>query len=120
MNWVREAKIAPATPVIAAERVNAAVRIITGSSPSEREASSESRTARIALPHALASRRAKRTTVATVRRATSSATSRSMKVYPKASGRGMNMIPFQPPVTSFHSAAPCSITKPNAMVTIAR
>ena len=30
------------------------------------------------------------------------------------------MIPFQPPVTPFHSAAPCSITKPNAMVTIAR
>ena len=30
------------------------------------------------------------------------------------------MIPFQPPVTSFHSAAPCSTTKPNAMVTMAR
>ena len=30
------------------------------------------------------------------------------------------MIPFQPPVTSFHSAAPCSTTNPNAMVIIAR
>ena len=80
MNCVRDAKIAPATPVIAADRVNAAVRIITGSSPSDRDASSESRTARMALPHALALSRAKRATVATVRSATSSATSRSTKV----------------------------------------
>ena len=80
MNCVREAKIAPATPVIAADRVNAAVRIMTGSRPSDRDASSESRTARIALPHALALSRAKRATAPNVRRATSSATSRSMKV----------------------------------------
>ena len=35
-------------------------------------------------------------------------------------GRGTFMIPFQPPVRLFISAALCSITKPNAIVTIAR
>ena len=58
MKFVSEAKIAPATPVIAADRVKAAVRTITGSSPRDRAASSESRTARIALPQSLALRRA--------------------------------------------------------------
>ena len=30
------------------------------------------------------------------------------------------MSPFQPPVSARHSAAPCSTTNPNAMVTMAR
>ena len=80
MKFVREAKIAPASPEIAADSVNAVVRIMTGSSPSDRDASSESRTARMALPQALALRRVNRATAPNVRRATSSATSRSMKV----------------------------------------
>ena len=80
MKLVREAKIAPATPVIAAERANAAARIVTGSSPSDRAASSESRTARIARPQALAFSFANSATVPIVRAAIRRAMSRSTKV----------------------------------------
>ena len=79
MKFVREAKMAPAIPVIAADNENAVVRIITGSSPSDRAASSESRTARMAFPQELVFSCANTTTVAIVRAATSNATSRSVK-----------------------------------------
>ena len=39
---------------------------------------------------------------------------------PNQVGDGMPDNPFHPPVRSCHSAAPCSTTKPNAIVTIAR
>jgi hypothetical protein len=39
---------------------------------------------------------------------------------PNKVGAGMPDKPFQPPVRSCHSAAPCSTTKPKAMVTMAR
>ena len=39
---------------------------------------------------------------------------------PNRRGAGMPERPFQPPVSSLHSAAPCSTTKPNAIVIMAR
>ena len=120
MKLVMTAKMDPARPVKTADRVKAMARMSTGLSPSDCPATSESRTARMAMPHGLAARRANRNTEITASAATKSAMSRSANVYPKASGTGMFIIPFQPPVSSFHSAAPCSTTKPKAMVTMAR
>ena len=51
---------------------------------------------------------------------TSNVVARSDMSAPNQRGAGMPEMPFQPPVNSLHSAAPCSTTKPNAMVTIAR
>ena len=56
-NIINGAKIAPASPAKTADIANATVLMLTGLSPIERAAVSLSRTATIALPHALAARR---------------------------------------------------------------
>ena len=120
MKLVIDAKTAPARPARTADSAKAMVRIQTRLSPRDWPAISESRTARMARPHGLAFSLANRTIAMVVKATTNRAMSRSSKECPKAPGVGMFMIPFQPPVTSLHSAALCSTTKPNAMVTMAR
>ena len=120
MKSVIDANTPPATPAATAEIANAVVRISVGSSPIDRLAVSESRTARIALPQGLALSRAYRTSDRMVRPSARNAISRSWKLKPNRLGVGMPSSPFQPPVRAPHSAAPCSTIKPNAIVTMAR
>ena len=58
MKSLMAAKTPPARPATAADMANATVRISVGSRPIDWLATSESRTARMALPHGLASSRA--------------------------------------------------------------
>ena len=58
MKSLMAANTPPARPATAAEMANATVRMSVGSRPIDWLATSESRTARMALPHGLASSRA--------------------------------------------------------------
>ena len=58
MKPLSAAKAPPARPATAAEMANATVRMSVGSRPIDWLATSESRTARMALPHGLTSSRA--------------------------------------------------------------
>ena len=99
---------------------NAVVRIKVGSRPIEILADSESLTARMALPQGLSLSREN----AAIDNAVSATVRNPMPFSPisapNTAGPGMPDSPFQPPVRSCHSAAPCSTTKPKAMVTMAR
>ena len=114
------AKRAPARPAQAADSAKASVLMATGFRPTDSAATSESFTARIAEPQEERCSRQKPSTSSAHSAIASSATPRSPNLVPNASMVGTPMMPFWPPVTVFHSAAPFSTTKPKAMVTIAR
>ena len=116
----RGANRPPASPAHTAEMAKAAAFIVTGLSPTDSAAVSESLTARMARPSGLIVS----FQYIHVARAASArpamATPRSPMLTPKAVSGGTPMMPFCPPVRPRHSTAPCSTMKPKAMVIIAR
>ena len=110
----------PASPAQAAEMTKAAAFSVTGFSPTDSAAVSESRTARMARPSGLAVSFQYIQVRSAANARPVSATLRSPMLMPKAVSGGTPMMPFWPPVSARHSTAACSTMKPNAMVTIAR
>ena len=107
-------------PASTAEIVNATVRTVSGLTASDAAATSESRTARIARPHALRARRLYSTSTIPMSAIATSAMPRSPSDSEPTAGYGMFIRPFWPPVSPSHSTTLYSTTNPNAIVTIAR
>ena len=120
MKLLSVANRAPAMPARNADAMNATVRTTTTFKPIDWLAISASRVAHMARPHLLFLNCANSISSTVISAIAITAMPNSFSVCPKNPGRGMFITPFQPPVKSFISAALCSITKPKAIVTMAR
>src|SRR4051812_23889561 len=114
------ANSAPASPAQAADKVNASALTATGLSPIDSAAISESFTARIDEPHDDRASRENPKSTSAHSAIDSRATPRSPNALLESCTVGTLMMPFWPPVRPRHSAVAFSMTKPNAIVTIAR